>query len=758
MVDQRGDLICFPDESLLGRSVFAYRLRWFSDANQEDMVLAGLLDGNPGVASFVSDRKTDEKTMMAWSPVNLGDTRWSIAVCMNYNEQISGPLREYAQNNFIMMACFLASMTMGGAMYFRFERKKSQLQAHLALGRVNDELQLLSFEHSQTEQDLQSQVRQLKSVIEAIPCGLCWKDRKGVYRGANSVFARMAGQSHPDAIRGKTDTDLAGKRTIAGRMDPYDQEVIKTGIPLLNVEMRQSIQGKAATLLASKVPLTDLRGGIVGILGVYVDITDLKRLHNSKEIEWRRWNEVLDRMGMGVVLADGAGMIREINDGAIDAVGQSRSELIGRSIAELIPPAYRKEVESWLDNVREGQTPATNRRQIPLGDREMEVCLAVLSREGKITGLWMTLVDVTDYARGRERAEYANYRTGRFLAGMSYQIRTAMNSILGFAELYLQEELGGQQKPFIKQITENASQLRGIADELAKLSRQETAGNVEIGRIAGMPMGMNADKEEIKDESLKIEPKPDSTASPSPQETTDPITTGQDLRILVVDDVPENRALLEVILKKAGYQVVSASNGQEAIDLAAKQVFDMILMDMQMPIVNGYDATRRIRNGKHNSNTVILGMTASVEKGDELKCLDAGCDDFVGKPIKKDLLLRKIWRYMEQNKQLAAAGRGEPIVSFLKGDPDYQKTIEMFVNNLPSRLQEMHQAFDEGNLKELAVKVHALKGLGGFAGFPVFTEKAKILEGTIHTHDLEKIRFQLDEMADLCRRTRIENR
>lgn len=113
---------------------------------------------------------------------------------------------------------------------------------------------------------------------------------------------------------------------------------------------------------------------------------------------------------------------------------------------------------------------------------------------------------------------------------------------------------------------------------------------------------------------------------------------------------------------------------------------------------------------------------------------------------------------MEQNKQLAAAGRGEPIVSFLKGDPDYQKTIEMFVNNLPSRLQEMHQAFDEGNLKELAVKVHALKGLGGFAGFPVFTEKAKILEGTIHTHDLEKIRFQLDEMADLCRRTRIENR
>ena len=175
-----------------------------------------------------------------------------------------------------------------------------------------------------------------------------------------------------------------------------------------------------------------------------------------------------------------------------------------------------------------------------------------------------------------------------------------------------------------------------------------------------------------------------------------------------------------------------------------------------MPIVNGFDATRRIRAEGLNRTTTILAMTASIEKADEVKCLEAGCDDFVGKPVKKELMLRKIWRFIQQAKQLDAAERGGPIVSFLTGDPDYQKTIETFVSNLPGRLEEMRAALEEGNLTDLALKAHAMKGLGGFAGFAVFTEKARLLEGTIHEHDLARIRFHLDEMSDLCRRTRIE--
>ncbi len=213
--------------------------------------------------------------------------------------------------------------------------------------------------------------------------------------------------------------------------------------------------------------------------------------------------------------------------------------------------------------------------------------------------------------------------------------------------------------------------------------------------------------------------------------------------------------LLEVLLSKSGYKIEMCVNGQEAVDLAEAQKFDVMLMDVQMPIMDGLEATKRIRAGKVNSKTPILAMTASMEKGNEMQCIEAGCDDYIRKPVKKDLALRKIWRFIQQSRQLESAAKGGDIFSFLADDPDYHKTIEMFIDNLPGRLKEMEEALEQGALDELATKVHALKGLGGFAGFPVYSDKARSLEEMIKDNDIETIRLQLDEMINLCRRTKL---
>ena len=136
-------------------------------------------------------------------------------------------------------------------------------------------------------------------------------------------------------------------------------------------------------------------------------------------------------------------------------------------------------------------------------------------------------------------------------------------------------------------------------------------------------------------------------------------------------------------------------------------------------------------------------------------CIEAGCSDCISKPIKKERLLRKVWRLVQQKRQLELAAKGDDIISFLDNDPDYQKTIEMFLNNLPGRIREMQEAFDKGDMEELSAKVHALKGLGGFAGFSVYTEKAKELEQTIRSERIEDIKRQLDEMSRLCLRTKL---
>ena len=229
-------------------------------------------------------------------------------------------------------------------------------------------------------------------------------------------------------------------------------------------------------------------------------------------------------------------------------------------------------------------------------------------------------------------------------------------------------------------------------------------------------------------------------------------------QILLVDDVQENRALLEVLLKKLGYRCTHSANGKEAADLCGREKFDLILMDLQMPILDGFEATRLIREGALNQQTPILAMTASGQKGDDLKALDAGCNDCLGKPISRERLQRKVWRLLAQTKQLKEAEDGMEIISFLEGDPDYQKAVETFVSNLPDKIEEMKKAFEKRDLKDLAFKAHALKGLGGFAGFPVFTEKAKGLEETVKAEDFDRIREQLDEMVQLCMRTKLQSR
>ncbi|MEJ5259413.1 MAG: response regulator [Anaerohalosphaeraceae bacterium] len=229
-------------------------------------------------------------------------------------------------------------------------------------------------------------------------------------------------------------------------------------------------------------------------------------------------------------------------------------------------------------------------------------------------------------------------------------------------------------------------------------------------------------------------------------------------RVLLVDDVQENRALLEVLLKKMGCVCMQCTNGQEAVELCRKEKFDLILMDLQMPILDGFEAIRQIRADSFNQKTPILAMTASGQKGDDLKALDAGCNDCLGKPISRERLQRKVWRLLAQQKQLKAAETGGEILSFLEGDPDYQKAVETFVENLPAKIEEMRKAFEKRDWKELAFKAHALKGLGGFAGFPVFTEKAKDLEETVKAEDVQRIAQQLDEMVQLCLRTRLQNK
>ncbi|MEO0456339.1 MAG: response regulator [Cyanobacteria bacterium P01_A01_bin.114] len=115
------------------------------------------------------------------------------------------------------------------------------------------------------------------------------------------------------------------------------------------------------------------------------------------------------------------------------------------------------------------------------------------------------------------------------------------------------------------------------------------------------------------------------------------------IRVLVVEDAPTNQHLMMRILKNLGYRADAVNNGQEALNQLASQAYDLILMDCQMPILDGYEATRQLRQQEAGQrHTVVIGVTASAMVGDREKCLTAGMDDYLSKPIRlatlKDLL------------------------------------------------------------------------------------------------------------------------
>lgn len=115
-------------------------------------------------------------------------------------------------------------------------------------------------------------------------------------------------------------------------------------------------------------------------------------------------------------------------------------------------------------------------------------------------------------------------------------------------------------------------------------------------------------------------------------------------KILVAEDNPSNQKLITILLKKMGLEVTIADDGQIAVNKCQNETFDIILMDMQMPNMNGYDATRVLRS--QNIKTPIIAVTANAMMGDEDKCLEAGCDSYISKPIDRNQLNDVIAKYI----------------------------------------------------------------------------------------------------------------
>ena len=117
-------------------------------------------------------------------------------------------------------------------------------------------------------------------------------------------------------------------------------------------------------------------------------------------------------------------------------------------------------------------------------------------------------------------------------------------------------------------------------------------------------------------------------------------------RMMVVEDRPDNRKIIRDVFAPTGYEIIEAENGEEALAAVAKEKPDLVLMDIQLPIMDGYTATRRIKGDPALRSIPVIAVTSYALSGEEKKAREAGCDDYIPKPYSPRELLAKVRRYL----------------------------------------------------------------------------------------------------------------
>jgi PAS domain S-box-containing protein len=238
----------------------------------------------------------------------------------------------------------------------------------------------------------------------------------------------------------------------------------------------------------------------------------------------------------------------------------------------------------------------------------------------------------------------------------------------------------------------------------------------------------------------------------------DPATLfARPLKILVAEDTPFNQKFILRLIERWGHTARLAADGRQALDLFSRESFDVVLMDVQMPELDGLQTTQAIRQleEKTGSRIPIIAMTAHAIKGDRERCLAAGMNDYISKPIDPGKLLQIIVQHVAAVLLRVSAAPGGMIPtnpSFLKvfeKDWDFlREIVEAFIADYPNQLEMLRKSLQEGNTDAFRRAAHSLKGMLRNFESEATAEKAWTLEQKAQAGDLTGVTPLIAAMAD----------
>ena len=541
------------------------------------------------------------------------------------------------------------------------------------------ELQQLNAALDQRVEERTAEVMRQKYILdtfmETVPDRIYFKDPAGRITQANTAHARLVGLNEAAAEAGKTDFDFFPAED-ARRKYQQEQEIIRTGQPLLNVEEHDARpDGREAWSLTTKMPLRNERGEIIGTFGISRDITALKQTEaalrqakNAAEAANRAKTEFLANMNhelrtpLNVILGLTQAMAR---NALIPAEERENLEIIYRSGEHLLAL-----INSVLDlsKIEAGRMVLqTNNVDLFRLLAELEEMFALKAAQKRLALRFERAAEVprcvcVDDIKLRQILLNLLNNAVKFTeeGGVTLKISLIENSQLSIDNCQLHFEISDTGPGIAAEEMEtlfeafrqtqtgrNAQEGTGLGLTISRKFAQLMGGDIVAHSVVGRGSTF----------ALTI-PASVSIVAVAPARSANrrviALEPGQPrYRLLIVDDQPNNRRLLVKLFTPFGFEVREAANGQEAVTAWRAFAPHLIWMDLRMPGLDGYEATKQIRaleNGDgemgrwgdeemgENSlppHTVIIALTASSFEDERESVLAAGCDDFLRKPFRE---------------------------------------------------------------------------------------------------------------------------
>lgn len=554
----------------------------------------------------------------------------------------------------------------------------------MALRELDDRHQQLQYALN----DLGSSRALLQSIIDTVPMRVFWKDKALRYLGCNPLFAQDAGLESPAHLVGLEDHCLAWRaQALAYQED--DRAVLASGEAKLGyVEQQPTPTGGILWLRTSKVPLRNAQGEVIGVLGVYDDITELKR----NEAELTRYRDSLE-----VLVEERTRELAVARDHA-EAGSRAKSTFLANMSHELRTPmnaimgmtglALRRAEDPRLRD-QLGKINAASKHLLHVINDILDLSRIEADRlvlEDEVLRLQDIFVGTVNLvaARAEEKGVHLNLElpadlANRMVRGDPVRLGQILLNLAGNAVKFTDAGGSVTLRAFVQRERRDRLRIRmevqdtGIGiqpqDQKRLFMAFEQADGSTTRRYGGTGLGLAISKRlvELMGGAIGIDSTPGVGStfwlelpmrlSANARVLSDPGAADSafaslrarhaGIRVLLAEDDLVNQEVGRALLEEAGLVVDVADNGRSAVALARSQTFAIILMDVQMPELNGLEAARAIRSDSRNADVPILAVTANAFGEDREDCIAAGMDDHVAKPIDPEGLYAILLKWLD---------------------------------------------------------------------------------------------------------------